>query len=194
MYHRLFSISSFLVVVLTTSAFGQNREIDSLGQLLSKGSVDSIKVLLELARYSNMYDYYDKALECENAALLLALKENDSLKIVMSYRLKGATLRRMEKLDEALAMATKTFLIAKRNNFVDEMKFLLNTMALIYTNKAQYDLALDCNFQSLIVRELQGDQSEISVALNNIGVAYFKLRNYNRALEYFKNQLKSKMR
>jgi signal transduction histidine kinase len=82
--------------------------------------------------------------------------------------------------------------IAHRNNLIREEKLILNAVALAYTLKADYEKALDFNFQSLVIREREGNKSDISIALNNIGLVYFKLKNYDKALEYYERSLKYK--
>ena len=41
--------------------------------------------------------------------------------------------------------------------------------------KAYYDKALKYLFESLEIRKIDGDKFEISVALHNIGLVYYKL-------------------
>jgi len=186
------AILLFISVGFLTPSLCQNKVIDSLENILLKENADKKGVLLELARQNNIEENFEKAIEYADEAFGLATRDGDSLRIVMAYRLKGVGLRRLERLDEALELITKADAIAKRNNFISERKFILNAMAIIYSNKAQYDLALDCNFQSLLIREAEGDLSEVSITLHNIGFVYFKLKNYKRALEYFNKSLKIK--
>ena len=65
-------------------------------------------------------------------------------------------------------------------------------MAVGYTYKAEYDKALDHHFQSLVLREKEGNKAEISITLNNIGLVYFKLHNYEGALKYYNQCLAMK--
>ncbi|MBK7650944.1 MAG: tetratricopeptide repeat protein [Flammeovirgaceae bacterium] len=39
------------------------------------------------------------------------------------------------------------------------------------------------------IRESEGDKRSIGTAQNNIGLVYFKLRNFEKALEYYLNSL-----
>ena len=197
MYNKLvflqrFAIGTLIFLGLVLRSYAQSGAIDSLQNLIKKEGVDKTTILIELAKENNVEGHYDIAIEYSDKALSLARKENDSLKMVKAYRFKSSGLRRSEKLDEALLIANDALAIAKRNGFISEVKFLLNSIALIYTIKAQYDLALDCNFQSLVIRETEGDKSEISITLHNIGFVYFKLKNYQRALEYYNKSLKIK--
>ncbi len=69
---------------------------------------------------------------------------------------------------------------------------ILNALGAAYILKADYDKALELNFESLLLREKEGDKAEMSVALQNIGLVYFKLRNYEQAIEYYSNALNLK--
>jgi signal transduction histidine kinase len=115
----------------------------------------------------------------------LANRIGDSSLIVKSGRLYGQMKRRVEDIDGALSLYRRILLIAKRNRFVDEEKKLLNSIALAYTFKAEYDLALQFHFQSLDIREKSGKKDEVAVTLNNIGLVYFKLKDYDKALDYY---------
>ncbi|HRX00470.1 MAG TPA: tetratricopeptide repeat-containing sensor histidine kinase, partial [Cyclobacteriaceae bacterium] len=75
--------------------------------------------------------------------------------------------------------------VAKRNGHNDQVLFLLNNLAISHDEFANYDEALDYNFQSLQLRQKSGTPKEISVALNNIGVVYSNLKDYDNALKYY---------
>lgn len=89
----------------------------------------------------------------------------------------------MEILPIAKAIHTRS------NEYLTEYVDILNGLAIAYTFQANYDKALEVNFESLVAREAQGDSYEISVALNNIGLVYFKLKNYDQALDYYERAL-----
>lgn len=188
---RHFTYFSLLItgLTITSIAFGQNSTIDSLKSKLSSEEDNRFEVLFELARQHIVINENDVALDYADQALKVSLLQDDSLKIVKANRIKGAALRRLEYFNETIGVASYALAIAKRNGYREEVKYLLNTLALVYTNIANYDKALDYNFQSLVVRESEGDKSEISITLNNIGFVYFKLKNYERALEYFNRSL-----
>lgn len=192
---NIFSLRLMLLVFLLTAfdAYSQNlTKVDSLRQKL--GQVDDSRrydVLWGLA-----YELFDvdnpKALMYAREAHDYALREGDSLKIVMSGRITGQILRRLDKLDEAVQFLTEVFPIAKRRNFEREIRFILNALALTYTYRAEYDKALEFHFQSLVIREKEGDKKEISTSLNNIGLVYFKLSNFDLALNYYLQALRAK--
>jgi tetratricopeptide (TPR) repeat protein len=54
-----------------------------------------------------------------------------------------------------------------------------------YTWKAQYDKALKNLFQSLEISQAMFDSTQIATTLLNIGLVYYKLKDPDKALEYF---------
>ncbi|MGC1242346.1 MAG: tetratricopeptide repeat protein, partial [Chryseosolibacter sp.] len=150
--------------------------------------VSQVDIFYELG-----YQFIDvdnnEALKYANMSYTLASGLQDSLRVVKAILIQGSALRRMERLDEAISVSLKGLGVAKRNHFDTEFKILLNSIAIAYSLKAEYDKALDFHYQSLIIREMAGNKSEISIALNNIGFVYFKLRNYEQAVEYFNRSL-----
>jgi len=146
---------------------------------------EKLDVLLHLSRHTNTIGDYQRAIDFAKDARAIAEKHQDSLNLTAALRLEGVGLRKLERLDESIDVLDEAYGVAKRNNFKSELKFITNSLAIIYTNRAQYDKALEYNFQSLVLREAEGDLFEVSVAYNNIGFVYYHLRNYSRALDYY---------
>lgn len=170
----------------------QNQKIDSLIRLLpNKVKQEKFDLLFQIS-YECIGIDNRKALEYISEANAIAYKIPDSLRIVKAGLLMNSAYRRLEMLDSAISVAARSLSIAKRNKYDEEIKILLNSLAIAYSHKADYDNALEYNFQSLIIREKLGNKSEISITLNNIGFVYFKLRNYEKALEYYKRSLELK--
>ena len=174
---------------LNFSAFGQ-LNVDSLKNLLGVRSGAERIDLLYAITYELIDVNNEEALSYAREGLTLAIDSGDSIRIVQISRLLGSTLRRMERLDEAIDVSIRALGIAKRNQLQSEVKILLNAIAIAYSFKADYDKALEFHYQSLVIREAEGNQIEISITLNNIGFVYFKLRNYETALSYWDRALK----
>ncbi len=167
--------------------------IDSLKAVLP-GKTDSerFEILFSISREYVTSDL-QQASNYVDQANQLAFNLGDSLKIVRSLRLKAQIGRRLDKLDEAIKIFEKALSIAQRHKteegYLNEIKFILNGLAITHTFLANYDKALEEHFQSLVIREKEGDKAQISYTLNNIGLVYFKLKNYERANEYFSRSL-----
>jgi signal transduction histidine kinase len=163
--------------------------------------VDSIKSLQVTAigeekfklTYQLAYELFDvdnqEALVYGEEAQNLALQMGDSLAMTRSGRIVGQLLRRLDRPDDAIAQFLAVLPIAERNNFSEELKRILNGLAITYNFKGMYDLALYFNFKSLEIREREGNKSEVGVALNNIGLVYYKIGNFEQALEFYNRAL-----
>ena len=74
------------------------------------------------------------------------------------------------------------------------MKSILNGLAYASISKANYDKALKYLFESLELKKIDGDKFEISVALHNIGLVYYKLDDSDKALKYYQEALNLRMK
>ncbi|MDH4088952.1 MAG: tetratricopeptide repeat-containing sensor histidine kinase [Cyclobacteriaceae bacterium] len=199
MYYNFYKDVIIAVCIILGSAFifdiyaQDQRAIDSLQNLL-QGSQDEKEIMglkVELGwYYLNRNDA--KAYKYSFEGYELAMQFGDSAKMVKAGRVAGQALRRLDRLQESIDLLTAVLPIAKRNQIMEEYKKILNSLALAHTFKAEYDIALKYNFQSLVIRESEGDKKEISTTLNNIGLVYFKLHNYEGALKYYNQCLSLK--
>ena len=104
----------------------------------------------------------------------------------------------LSKTDSALLLFKQVAPIAKRHNYREEMKHILNGIALVYYIIGKYDKALECYFEAVELKKQEDDKLGLSVTFNNIGLVYQNLKDYDKALTYFnqslelKNNIKSK--
>lgn len=189
-FHLRPLLTGLILILFLTNSFGQNqRKIDSLNTTLNRQSgINQFETFVELAI---LYADNDntKSLSYIDKAFVVASENRDSTKIVRAGRIKGQLLRRLERHDESIELFETLLPTARRNNLVNDFKIILNSLAIAYLLKAEYNKALDYNFQSLVIREREGNKAEISISLNNIGLVYFKLKNYDKAVEYYQRSL-----
>ncbi len=180
--------------LISLNGFTQNAEkIDSLKKALrGADSKKRFEIEFELFKQFNASDQ-DQALLHANRSLEQALLLGDSMSIVRSYNARGYVLKNQGDLRQAIRTYEKALAIAKRNKFDNQVKFLLNNLALSHTSSASFDKALQYNFESLRIREAEGDALDISVALNNIGLVYQDLEDYDNALIYFEKSYRKKV-
>lgn len=187
MYYKATACFAIWVLLLVPDgvAYAQNLErVDSLKAVLGKSNgKDRYDVLFGLA-----YELFDvrneEAVEYGLKAYRLAKDlEVDSL-MVKSGRLTGQLLRRIHKSEEAIALLKTIKPIAERSQLDVELARILNTLALCHTFRAEYDKALEYNFQSLVLREKEGNKERIAIALLNIGLTYYKMGNFDLALDF----------
>jgi hypothetical protein len=87
----------------------------------------------------------------------------DSAKMVRSERLIGEVLRMNEHNEAALQALTFALGVAKRHKLLKDVKKILNSLGLIYSLQIKFDKALECFYESLTIRESEGNKPEISV-------------------------------
>ena len=168
--------------------------IDSLERALEDANQkDRFGIQLQL--FGNyMYSDSGKAVFYLNKCLDQAAVSGDSLWIVQSSNGKGWMLRNRGDLKKSIATLKYALEIAKRNNFKNQVKYLLNQLALAYAKSASYDKALHYNFESLKLRENESDPTEMAVALNNIGLTYEELGDQENALKYYRKSYQTKIK
>ncbi|MBY0432629.1 MAG: tetratricopeptide repeat protein, partial [Cyclobacteriaceae bacterium] len=190
---RTAGIIFFIIFYELKMVNAQQSRIDSLTSSLTntKGG-ERFRSLYDLA-----YEFIDvdneKALLYAIEAKKLAFDRNDALGQTMAGRVGASALRRLERLNESILMGEEALQLAKTSKFNDEIKILLNSLAITYTYRADYDKALELYFQSLSIREETGNKAEISICLNNIGLVFFKMRSFEKALEYYDKSLRYKI-
>jgi len=173
-----------------------------LGVQAHSQKIDSLKnVLLHQSgeeRFSILYDIvfeylgkedFPEALKYIEEAQQVAGRYDDSLHIVKAGRVKGMILHKLDRTADAIDEFQKVIFISKRNGFQNDHEAILNGLAVAYTFQAKYDKALQYHFECLTMREIRGNHGDICITLNNIGMVYYKLKNSEKALEYYKRTL-----
>lgn len=183
-----------LLTSLSTGVFSQAQSEDSLRLLVpSATGVNRFEILTDLAVVVAGKGEYLEALNYSQEAFELASTLGDSARIVLSGRLKGMLLNRLNRPNEAAEILNDILPIAKRNNFEREHRIILNGLAISYTFLAKYDEALKIHYENLALREAEGDKFQISMSLNNIGLVHFKLKSYEPALSFYHRALENRL-
>jgi tetratricopeptide (TPR) repeat protein len=55
--------------------------------------------------------------------------------------------------------------------------------------RAEFDVALDLNYQSLLLRQEDGDTMELATVLQNLGLIHYKLKDFETSIEYTKKSI-----
>jgi len=193
-FFKVLKLKTFLVVLFALVSLPglpqANKKIDSLKSQLNERN--------GLARFDPLYDLvfeylgkedFQNSLRYIEEAKGIAYQFGDSLRIVKTGRVKGQILQRLDRGGDAIIEFQIILPISRRNNFSNELKSILNAFANAYSFQASYDKALQLHFECLELREKDGNMADISATLNNIGFVYYKLNNYEKALEYYKRIL-----
>ena len=175
------------ICLFINDTYSQNQKIvDSLTSVLeNKIGGERYPPLYQLA-----FEYIDidnkKALEIIQQAEQAALLVGDSLWIVKSKRVKGQILLRLERIEESIKIFKSVLPIALRRKFTKECTWIVNSLGSSYVFEGKYDMALQFYFQTLELGKQLQDTSTIAIGLHNIGITYYKLKDYKKALNYLK--------
>jgi signal transduction histidine kinase len=195
MYFKFFEpvkrlLLATILLVLTCWISGSAQDSDSLHSVVARTTgLEKYHALIELTRSQASTNYND-ALQTVEEAQSLALELGDSASIVQSGRMKGQLLNYLERTGEAYFVLIEVLPIAKRHNYLEDYKKILDNLAIVYTIQAEYDKALNSYFQVLALHEEARDELNIGFTYNNIGLLYYKIRNFNEALGYYLKALK----
>lgn len=162
-------------------AHANNAKVDSLKRLLQSHTMtDKAEVLWNIA-----YELFDvdnpQAVFYAERAYHDVWVRGDSLQIVKVGTTYGQLLRRVGKLDQSIEVSSCLLPVARRNDLKKYIKMLLNSMAMAFTYREMYDKALEYYYESLNMRKMDGDTTEILVALQNLGFIFYKLEDFSEA-------------
>ncbi len=189
--YYFFRLFIFIACTSTSLLFAQDfKKIDSLKKELTNAKGENRFTILNKLFKENNSTNFNAALAYADDFNNLATSIGDSVKMVQGGRMRAYSLLDLGRNDEAIDILTKILGIAKRNGerypeLKTQIKFILNNVGLANTNLAKYDKALEFHYQSLALREEEGDKKSIRTALNNIGLVFYNLKDYEKAIENY---------
>jgi len=150
---------------------------------------DRFALLNELFKENNTSDY-STALKYADEFYNLAMAKGDSVRIVQGGRMRAFTLMDLGKNEEVVSELNYILGITKRNQnkypeLKTQIKFILNNAGIANMYLGNYDKALDLHYQSLLIREEEGDKKSMRTAINNIGLVFYNLKDYERAIQNY---------
>lgn len=194
---HILAVAIALALPATRLCAQESRTIDSLKKVLPKTQGrDRFETLYALFRNHLNVDN-NMALEYAKEAYGEGKKTGDTLIIIKGLHARAHCLRMVNDYGGAIDDYLNVLAIARRNQdrgpkYKDQLKFILNSLVQAYNALGVYDLALQYSFESLKIREEEGDPGEISTASNNIGVIYSGLGDDESALKYYEKTVKLK--
>ena len=163
--------------------------IDSLYEALhNKVGAERYHVLHNLAAAHVDFDN-EKALEIAYQAEAVAILIGDSISIVRSNRLKSQVLSRLGRLEEVIPLFDEYYPIATKFGLQEECILISNTAGAAFTYRGQFDKALRCYFLAYKMAKDYPDTFHLSMILHNIGITYYKLKDYKKGLHYLESCL-----
>jgi class 3 adenylate cyclase/Tfp pilus assembly protein PilF len=177
----------FLCNQITIRSFAQNKQIDSLKNLIAKSVDDSTKVN-NLNILSKNFFSIDPALAIQhaNSAKELASKINNKSGIALALKNIGIGCYMQSKNVEAIENWNSSLAIYKELGDKLGHANILSNLGAIYFNQGVDAKAIEYYLQSLKLAEEINDSLRLATVLMNIGTVYLnKKANYDKALNYY---------
>lgn len=171
-------------------AYAQRQQVvDSLHAVLVKQSgVERFHSLYELT-FEFIHRDNDRALEYIKEAGRAALISGDSSLLIKSIRVRGQILHLMGRPQEAILILAPLTKTQNLNKYSKDYFEVMMTIGASYLFMSQFDKALAVFFQAYVTAKTTDERVFISAVLTNIGLVYYKLKNYEKALQYWKEAL-----
>jgi tetratricopeptide (TPR) repeat protein len=174
------------IIALSAPVYGQNQKVvDSLYSVLETQSGGERFLALYDLTFEYLNSERSQALSLIRQAEAAALLTGDSLWIVKSKRVKGQLLYLLERSLESQSILYEVLQIARRNNFAREQSYTEIILGTSHLYVGNYDKALKHYFDALALSEALDDEKQVGAVYHNIGVAYYKIKDYRRALDYY---------
>lgn len=93
-----------------------------------------------------------------------AVSSGDSLSMALCWRVKGQLFVKMKRIEDAIEIFEFAVPITERNGF------------------DRYDVALQCFLQAKDLAAAQNDDRQYGSNLHNLGLLYYKLKDYRKAI------------
>ncbi|MDR9418827.1 tetratricopeptide repeat protein [Gracilimonas sp.] len=187
----ILSVAIFLVLFVPKNSYSQQQEADSLYQSLQRNApgnllpdTSNINTLNDLAtnyRYTDM----DSLLKYVELAQQLAEDIGYSKGYFESLYLRGWYHFYKGEYRKSLEVSNSGLAHPDIFNFPEKEALLNQLIGTSYASQGDYHLGLNYFLRALeLYRQVDKDIDEFQI-LNNIGVSYFQLEDYERALEIF---------
>lgn len=173
-------------------AFGQDKELDSLNNVLHKFSLQKnfeadtnyINTLNALV-FKLAYLKTDSALLLGNKAVALSKNIAYPFGEAEAYKNLGLTYNVKGNYDSAFIVYKTGLAIAEKNHLSATAGRIYHNTAIVYTNLGKYPEALENYFRALKMREESGEKLGQSSSTNGIGTVYFLQGKYADAVKYY---------
>jgi tetratricopeptide (TPR) repeat protein len=192
-----------LAIIVSQFAIGQQREIDSLKNLLKTDKKDTTKLihLYGISDLSETIGNYPDGIKYGNKAIAFAdvlIKDNKN-KIIQStakkYKAKaliniGIVYRNQGNYPEALKNYFASMKIREAIGDKNGIAGSYSNIGSVYYDQGNYPEALKNHFASLKIYEAIGHKYGIALSYGNIGNVYYNQGNYPEALKKYIASLK----
>ncbi len=175
----------FLWIASVPGIAQHSQVIDSLERVLEgKDAEERFPVLYELV-FQYVSNDNEKALHLAEQSEQAAILSGDSIWIVKSLRVRAQLLYVLGRIPEAILIATPLAEQPNLMEFGDEYFNVINLLGASHLFLSQFDKALGYYFQGYERAKEHDNKQALGVSLANVGLVYYKLKDYSRAAGYF---------
>jgi tetratricopeptide (TPR) repeat protein len=174
-------------VLISSTTLAQDIEkLDSLKSVAhSARGINKWEPLYEIGFQYIDYDQFSSALPFIEESLSVGLAYGDTLKIAKSTRVKAYILGQLGHVNRQIELLEWVLNVMDRNKLVTEYLIACNTLGNAYIFKGRFDLALKYHLKCLDLKRFLKLNDQLSSTEQNVGMVYYKLNNYDRAIDYF---------
>jgi serine phosphatase RsbU (regulator of sigma subunit) len=184
--HLLF----LLLILYSTTFFGQNLKIDSLKGIVETSLDDSTKAeaLLELARANRSLDV-NVAIEYAMSAGILAGNDKANLQQAEALNLIGILYYGLGNYEQTLDYFYKVLSIHEQTQDSARLAKIYNNIGLILTDLNRIDETIVYYEKSLRIKIASKDSLGVATTYSNLGLVYDKMGELDKAMNYYKQAL-----
>lgn len=168
-------IATLIPVFSQTPASRRSMDLDSLEKaVMNLRGDEQVKGLLRLSQgYARKS--LDKSIEHAQAAMDLALRQNNFSQLVIACDLLGQGHSRLGNHFLSMGLFEKGLKYARQLGNEEKEAHLMNSIGIEYAKTGDYEKALAYLPGSLEIWRKMGDRKQVAVSLNNIGLLQLKL-------------------
>ncbi|MEQ8524513.1 ATP-binding protein [Gracilimonas sp.] len=186
-----YSLLLFLVFILGIPGYSQNTEADSLRNIINAYNTDSsiedttlVNTLIELSTFYRFSDM-DSTLKYANLAASEAINADFTKGKLNARYLQAIVYYNRGDYERTAEIARQSLGEAGSEQFKQERALLNQLIGISYSARGSYQPGLSYFFEAYdLFKELGNDLGTFQ-NLNNIGVSYLKLEDYEEALAIF---------
>lgn len=179
----------FLAILLATTSFAQNSNIDSLRAILPKSTGEErIKVLLELC-WQYRFINADTARRFGVEGLRLAKEARLEVIEAEALTYVGVTHEAQGNYKEALAFELEALDLRKKIGDDSKTAKTLNDIGIIYDEKGDYQKSLEYYYEARRTFERLKDPSNTAMVISNIGIVLKAQKEYKKVVGYYHEAL-----
>ena len=177
-------ICTFLILI-SGRLGAQDRSIDSLKQLLTKTSNDSVTVEL-LNKLSFMFVTTDaaQAYPYGKQAIEIAEKSNFKRGLCQAYNNMGIIYDQKGQTDSALFYYNISLKLSQKIGNFNRQAAALSNIGYVYWSQGNYDKALDYTLKALAIYDTGSNYMSKAICIEHIAMIYHDLKDYPNSIKF----------